>query len=74
MFRLQMNKNHVVVEETEMITSGSVNVYDVEFRFNEDWEGLERIAVFRAGNVMIQTSFLQIIVLPCRGKLWSSQA
>ena len=55
MFRLQMNKNHVVVEETEMITSGSVNVYDVEFRFNEDWEGLERIAVFRAGNVMIQT-------------------
>lgn len=37
-----------------MITSGSVNVYDVQFTFNNDWNNLDRIACFRAGGVMIQ--------------------
>lgn len=54
MFHLQIRKNHVIVVETEMVTSGSVNVYDVQYEFNEAWEGLDRIAVFRAGTVMIQ--------------------
>ena len=39
--------------EKELVTSGSVNVYLVSFQFNEDWEGLSRIAVFSAGNVTI---------------------
>lgn len=37
-----------------MVTSGSVNVYDVQFTFNNDWNNLDRIACFRAGGVMIQ--------------------
>ena len=32
-----------------MITSGSVNVYEVKFQFDNDWDDLERIAVFRVG-------------------------
>ena len=31
------------------MTSGSVNVYQVQFEFSEDWEGLTKTAVFEAG-------------------------
>lgn len=53
MFLLKANKNRLEVMEKELVTSGSVNVYLVSFQFNEDWEGLSRIAVFSAGNVTI---------------------
>lgn len=49
-----MQKNHAYARDTEMVTSGSVNVYDVKFEFDKAWDGLTRIAVFRAGSVMIQ--------------------
>lgn len=38
---------------TELITSGSVNVYPVAINFNSDWDGLVRTAVFRAGGASI---------------------
>jgi len=31
------------------VTSGSVNAYRARFEFSDDWEGLSRTAVFRAG-------------------------
>lgn len=48
MFRLYADKNKLSLLEREPVTSGSVNVYEARFEFSEDWEGLERVAVFRA--------------------------
>ena len=49
MFRLYAEKNKLSLMEKEMLTSGSVNVYEARFEFSPEWEGLERTAVFRAG-------------------------
>lgn len=49
MFILYADKNQLTVQEKEPITSGSVNVYPVRFEFSEDWDGLERTAIFQAG-------------------------
>ena len=40
----------LILRKRELITSGSVNVYKARFEFSEDWEGLTRTAVFRAGS------------------------
>lgn len=57
MFELYASKVKLTVRKKEQITSGSVNVYPVTFEFSEDWEGLDKVAVFRAGEktVSIQT-------------------
>lgn len=49
MFILQAEKNRLTVNERELITSGSVNIYPVRFTFSVDWEGLDRTATFRVG-------------------------
>ena len=49
MFRLQANKNRLTLLENELITSGSLNVYDVYFTFDNNWDGLEKTAVFKTG-------------------------
>lgn len=49
MFILYANKNRLAVRKSEIITSGSVNVYDIRFGFSEDWDGLSKTAVFRSG-------------------------
>lgn len=51
MFVLCADKNRLTVRQREPVTSGSVNVYDVRFEFSEDWDGLTRTAVFKAGAV-----------------------
>lgn len=51
MFILYASKNQLTVRKKEPITSGSVNVNQVRFEFSEDWDGLERVAVFKAGSV-----------------------
>lgn len=48
MFVLAAEKNLLTVQEKEVLTSGSVNVYCVRFSFSADWEGLNKIVVFRA--------------------------
>ena len=48
MFQLFANKNKLEVQEKEPLTSGSVNVYPVQFTFSDDWDGLERTALFQA--------------------------
>jgi len=50
-FALYADKNQLIVRQREPITSGSVNVYMVQFAFSGDWEGLTRTAVFKAGGV-----------------------
>ena len=49
MFVLCADKNNLTVRQREPVTSGSVNVYDVHFEFSEDWDGLTKTAVFKAG-------------------------
>ena len=49
MFELYAKKNQLQCCRQEPVTSGSVNVYEARFAFSEDWEGLEKTAVFRAG-------------------------
>ena len=49
MFVLCADKNNLTVRQREPVTSGSVNVYDVRFEFSEDWDGLTKTAVFKAG-------------------------
>lgn len=46
MFLLQVNKNLVSVRQTESMTSGSQNVYVCQFEFSDEWDYLERVAVF----------------------------
>lgn len=53
MFELYAEKNQLKVWRREPVTSGSVNVYPVRFGFSEDWAGLEKTAVFRAGEKTI---------------------
>lgn len=50
MFKLQAKKTELFLLEREPVTSGSVNVYEAAFEFSEDWAGLEKTAVFRAGS------------------------
>lgn len=50
MFHLSAEKSKLTVLEKGIITSGSVNVFDVLFRFDNDWDDMERIAVFRVGS------------------------
>ena len=42
-------KSKLTVLQKGIITSGSVNVYEVKFQFDSSWDGMERIAVFRVG-------------------------
>lgn len=49
MFRLHADKNNLALLEREPVTSGSVNAYAAKFEFSEDWEGLDKTAVFQAG-------------------------
>lgn len=49
MFELYAQKTHLTVRAREPVTSGSVNACAARFEFSPDWEGMERVAVFRAG-------------------------
>lgn len=49
-FILKAGKAQLTLVKREFITSGSANVYPVRFEFSDDWDGLTRTAVFRAGD------------------------
>ena len=49
MINVSVNTRQAVVEETELITTGSVGI-QVQFNFSEDWDELTRVAVFRVGD------------------------
>lgn len=59
MFILQATKNCLICQERELLTSGSVNVNQVQFNFNADWDGLSRTAVFQAGDTAIEVELTQ---------------
>lgn len=41
------------MKEKELLVSGSVNIYKAQFTFSEEWDGLNKTAVFRAGKKAI---------------------
>lgn len=51
MFHLEISKNRVNLKEREVLVSGASKSHLVQFAFSSDWEGLNRNAVFRAGEV-----------------------
>ena len=53
MFLLNASKNVLTIKQKEIVTSGSVNVYQVQFTCNSDWDGLTKTAVFKAGTTTI---------------------
>lgn len=55
MFFLFAKKNVLTVNQRELVTSGSVNVYEVQFQFDSEWDGLEKTAVFQAGDCTVST-------------------
>lgn len=55
MFSLFAKKNVLAVNQREVVTSGSVNVYEVQFQFDSEWDGLEKTAVFRSGDCTVST-------------------
>ena len=56
MILLCAEKNQLRVRRREPLTSGSVNVCAARFAFSEEWDGLERTAVFAAGPVRAEVS------------------
>lgn len=53
MFVMNVDKNIATIIQDEPLTSGSSKVYLVEFRFSPEWEDLNRVAVFRSGETVI---------------------
>ena len=49
MFQLFADVSRLTVEQRETVASGGVNACLVKFRFSPEWDGLEKTAVFRAG-------------------------
>ena len=49
MFILYADKNKLAVRQREPVTSGSVSACTARFEFSDEWQGLTRQAVFKAG-------------------------
>lgn len=49
MFQIQVQKNRMALSSKEYMTSGSKNVYVCQFEFSNEWDGLEKVAVFATG-------------------------
>lgn len=49
MIRLSAAKAELAIVENEVVTSGAQRVFACAFTLSEDWDGLNRTAVFRAG-------------------------
>ena len=54
MFILYADKNKLTLRQREPVTSGSANVYPVCFEFSGEWDGLERVAVFKSGGETVR--------------------
>lgn len=50
MIQLYAEKNRLTVQQREPLTSGSINIYPIQFDFSEDWAGLEKTVVFQYGD------------------------
>lgn len=51
MFRFYARKNILDAMELEPLTSGSVNVYQCKFQFDDAWDGLTKTVTFQSGSI-----------------------
>lgn len=49
MIKLRADKANLVVLRREYVTTGSSRVYEVQFEFSSDWDGLSKLVLFRIG-------------------------
>lgn len=49
MFSLYVLKSAIQIRRKEPLVSNSINIYEVEFKFSADWDGLVRAVVFTDG-------------------------
>ena len=49
MIELRATKTRLVVLKREYVSTGSSRVYDVQFHFSPDWDGLQKVVFFRIG-------------------------
>lgn len=65
MFILEANKTQLTLIRREFVASGSVNAYSARFTFSDDWNGLTRTVIFRAGtksrSVMLSNDNMAVI-------------
>lgn len=54
MIKLRVNQSEMHFIRKEVIASGAVKAYKVCFVFDDTWEGLKRIALFKADDVSIE--------------------
>lgn len=59
MIKLYAEKNRLRLRSGELLTSGSVNVNQVETGFSPHWDGMDKTAVFRCGSVSVSVSLDQ---------------
>lgn len=50
---MEVEKNIATITDTEPMTSGSSKVYLVKFYFSSEWDNLARVAVFKAGDTVV---------------------
>lgn len=53
LFVMEVEKNIAKITDTEPMTSGSSKVYLVKFYFSSEWDNLARVAVFKAGDTVV---------------------
>lgn len=53
MFVMEVEKNIAKITDTEPMTSGSSKVYLIKFYFSSEWDDLTRVAVFKAGDTIV---------------------
>lgn len=51
MIKIRVNQSELHFIRREVIASGAVKAYKVHFTFDESWNGLKKIALFKAGDV-----------------------
>lgn len=52
MIRIHCNKADAILKETQTLTAGMANYPEVQLTFSDDWAGLGKAAVVRAGTVV----------------------
>lgn len=55
MIKLRVNQSEMHFIRKEIVASGAVQAYKVCFVFDDTWAGLKKIALFKAGDVSIET-------------------
>lgn len=52
MFLLEAQKTRLILREKEPIVAGSYGIYDVHIDFSEEWDDVDRVVVFKNGQVI----------------------